>query len=143
MNALLREQIGVSEMPHQRLNRLSDDLREESVSMAQELDALAPKVTLIIGTEHLEIQPEYHHLTVDELVKARLAFQDEDRLTEYLKVKYSCHKGLPKEFLKDEVLVEDIKPIHNWIFAELNTKILPDFVPFELVATIIKNYDEI
>ena len=143
MNALLREQIGFEEQPHEKLNRLTDNLVDGALAIQQKIDSLTPKVTLIIGSEHLEIQPQYHHLTVGALVEARMDFQDEDRLTEYLKTKYSCHKGVPKEFLKDEVLVEDMKSIHNWIFAELNTKVLPNFIPFELVATIIKNYDDV
>jgi len=121
----------------EHLNKLTDELVDMSIGMRRELDELEPTVLVVINGDSMSIGSEYLHLTLQELVDANRDNNNENRLVNYLRDKYEKYNGLPKQYLADEILTENMTAIHNWIREELAVTKLPEFIPFELVASIV------
>jgi len=124
-------------MKAEHLNKLTDDLVDLSVNMRRELDELEPAVVVVINGNHINIDSRYFDLTLQELVDANIDNSNEKRLTNYLMSKFDGYNGVPKQCLADEILTDNMTSIHNWIKEELEVKSIPDFIPFELVASIV------
>jgi len=76
-------------------------------------------------------------------------FASHNRVKAYLQCKYDGFKGLPVEYLAEELLPasnEEMKAIKSAIKDELGIKgkrPLPEFIPFEIVADVILGLKEV
>ena len=150
MNTLLKEQIGVSEAPHEKLNRFSDELREKAVDMAQELEVLKPELRVSVdGHNFGVIQECYYDMTLKDFVEAYEDKVHQDRLLAYLKARYDGYDGVPYCNIEDETKLDQLQ-INNYLSMELglsqqqltaSRKEL--FVPFSLVAEMISWSDDV
>ena len=133
----MKNTLGITEQPHEKLNRLADSLEADAITMRRKLDELEPVVLVVINGDSINIDSRYFDLTLQELVDANIDNNNEKRLTAYLMSKYDGYNGVPKQCLDDEILTDNMTAIHNWIKEELEVTSIPEFIPFSLVASIV------
>jgi len=150
MDALLKKEIGVNPTPpHEKLNKMTDELVDGAISIQEKLDSLTPKVSVSVdGYNFGVIQECYHDMTIAEFVSAHQNRIATERLVQYLKKQYDGFNGVPFVNLVEETQLSETQ-IVNYLSMEMgltprqitvNRQTM--FISFELVAEMISWGDE-
>ena len=127
--------------PADKLNKMSDGLEADAISMKEELKELTPKVVLMVDNEVLQIPVGFFNLPIQELVDDVMKNRERTNLINYLQKLYTYNIPYIRLEIETKLSTSDIDFLLcnelELTAKELCNKKKDLFLPHSIVADMI------